>query len=269
MEKFNIQEYLDSGVIEMYVLDQLNDAEREKVEKLAAQYPEIREEIVEVEEAMGVYHTLEGLTPPDHILSNIMAATAIGTVAAVESKVTPLPKRTLSILWPMAAAVVGLALAAWMYIGKQSVQQEVAALKRTNEDLRANEQVISGRLKITEQELNELKGACCSEKLVVKSVIQPNQPIASVYWNKNARLAHLKLENLTDPGKDKQYQLWAFVGGKPVSIGVVDWEALQKGLVSFEFKNKPEAFAISLEKFGGSPAPTDVKGASAAVLNQG
>ncbi len=264
MEKFNIQEYLDSGVIEMYVLDQLSDAEREAVEKLAAQYPEIREEIAEVEEAMGTYHTLEGLTPPDHILSNIMAATAPSTVE--EPIVTALPKRTLSIIWPMAAAVVGLALAAWMYMGKQSAQQEIAALKKTTENLRANEQVISSRLQVTEQELNELKGSCCAERLVVKA---GDQPIASVYWNKNARLAHLKMENLAIPVKGKQYQLWAFVGGKPVSIGVVDWEALQKGLVSFEFKNKPEAFAISLENFGGSPVPTDVKGASAAVVNQG
>lgn len=264
MEKFNIQEYLDSGVIEMYVLDQLNDAEREAVEKLATQYPEIREEIAEVEEAMGTYHSLEGLTPPAHILSNIMAATAPNTVA--EPIVTALPKRTLSLLWPMAAAVVGLALAAWMYMGKQSAQQEIAALQKTTENLRANEQVINNRLQVTEQELNELKVACCAERLVVKA---GDQPIASVYWNKNTRLAHLKLENLADPGKGKQYQLWAFVGGKPVSIGVVDWEALQKGLVSFEFKNKPEAFAISLEKFGGSPVPTAVKGASSAVVNQG
>lgn len=264
MENFNIQEYLDSGVIEMYVLDQLNDAEREAVEKLAIQYPKIREEIAEVEEAMGTYHTLEGLTPPAHILSNIMAATAPDTVA--EPIVKTQPKRTLPIIWPMAAAVVGLALATWMYLGKQSAQQEVAALQKTTEDLRANEQVLSSRLQVTELELNELKGTCCAEKLVVKG---GDQPIASVYWNKNARLAHLKLENLADPGKDKQYQLWAFVGGKPVSIGVVDWEALQKGLVSFEFKNKPEAFAISLEKFGGSASPTDVKGASALVVNQG
>ena len=264
MEKFNIQEYLDSGVVEMYVLDQLNDAEREAVEKLATQYPEIREEIAEVEEAMGTYHALEGLTPPAHILSNIMAATAPSTVE--EPIVTALPKRILFIVWPMAAAVVGLALAAWMYMGKQSAEQEIAALKKTTENLRANEQVISNRLQVTEQELNELKGSCCAERLVVKA---GDQPIASVYWNKNTRLAHLKLENLDDPGKDKQYQLWAFVDGKPVSIGVVDWEALQKGLVSFEFKNKPEFFAISREPFGGSPAPTKVIGASAAVVNQG
>lgn len=263
MEKFNIQEYLDSGVIEMYVLDQLSDAEREAVEKLATQFPEIREEIAEVEEAMGTYHTLEGLTPPDHILSNIMDATAPSTVE--EPIVTALPKRTLSIIWPMAAAVVGLALAAWMYMGKQSAQQEIAALKKTTENLRANEQVISSRLQVTEQELNELKGSCCAERVVVKA---GDQPIASIYWNKNTRLAHLKLENLDDPGNE-QYQLWAIVGGKPVSIGVVDWEALQKGLVSFEFKNKPEAFAISREPFGGSPVPTKVIGAIAPVVNQG
>jgi anti-sigma-K factor RskA len=266
VEKFDIKEYLDSGVIEMYVLDQLSDAEREAVEKLASQYPEIRAEIAEVEEAMGTYHTMEGLTPPDHILSNIMAATAPIAAASAETAAASLPKRNLSTLWPIAAAVLGLALAAWMYLGKQTVQQKLVALQKTTEDLRANEQVITNRLKITEQELNELKGACCAEKLVVKAA---DQPIASVYWNKNARLAHLKLENLEDPGKGKQYQLWAFVGGKPVSIGVVDWEALQKGLVSFEFKNKPEAFAISLENYGGSPVPTDVRGASTAVVNQG
>jgi anti-sigma-K factor RskA len=261
VEKFNIQEYLDSGVIEMYVLDQLNDAEREAVEKLATQYPEIREEIAEVEEAMGTYHSLEGLTPPAHILSNIMAATAPDTVAAVESKVTPSPKRTLPLFWPMAAAIAGLALSIWMYIGKQSVLQELATVQKTAEDLRSNEQVINNRLQVTEQELNALKDVCCAQKVIVKS---GEQPIASIYWNKSGQLAHLKLENLADPG-DKQYQLWAIVDAKPVSIGVVDWEALQKGLVSFEFKNKPQAFAISLERFGGSAVPTDVKGAGTVI----
>ncbi|MDX2069621.1 MAG: anti-sigma factor [Haliscomenobacter sp.] len=266
MEKFNIQEYLDSGVIEMYVLDQLSDAEREEVEKLAAQYPEIREEIAEVEEAMGTYHTLEGLTPPDHILSNIMAATAPGEVATAPITVTTLPKRTLSILWPMAAAVVGLALAAWMYIGKQSVQQELATLKKTTEDLRSNQQALGNKLQAAQKALDELDDVCCAEKLTVNAA---DQPIAAVYWDKKVRLAHLKLLKLANPGKNKQYQLWAFVKGKPVSVGVVDWEALQKGLITFEFQNKPEAFAISLEPYGGSLSPTDVKGASGKVVNQG
>lgn len=259
MEQFNIQEYLDSGVIELYVLDHLNDAERAAVEKLATRHPEIRKEIAEVEEAMGSYHSMEGLTPPDHVLSNILEVTAKMATPVPESNVTTLPKRGTSMVLPMVAAVVGLALAAWMFIDKQNVQKELTTQRQQAETLRRNAEDISARFQQLEQETNELKAVCCSETAVVKS---GKEAIASVYWNKNGQLAHLKLGNLANPGKDHQYQLWAFVDGKPVSVGVIDWDALQKGLVTFSFKDKPQAFAISLEKYGGSPVPTQVKGAS-------
>lgn len=259
MEQFNIQEYLDSGVIELYVLDQLNDVEREAVEKLATQYPEIRKEIAEVEEAMGSYHAIEGLTPPDHILSNILEATAKMPNPVATSDATAIPKRSISMFWPMAAALVGLTLAAWMYVSKQNVQKELAEQQRQAATLQTNADNLSIRFQQLEQEMNELKAVCCSETAVVKS---GEQAIASVYWNKNGQLAHLKLGSLGNPGKGKQYQLWAFVDGKPVSVGVIDWDAWQKGLVTFSFKNKPQAFAISEENYGGSPVPTEVKGAS-------
>lgn len=262
MEQFNIQEYLDSGVIEMYVLDQLNDAEREAVEKLAAQYPAIRQEIAEVEEAMGSYHDLQGLTPPDYILNNILEATATMPAPVAETPVATLPQRSISLLWPMAAAVVGLALAAWMFMGKQSAETKLAAEQKQAGVLQAARDDQSKRIQALEAELARLKEICCSEEAVVKS---GSQAIASVHWNKNGQLAHFKIGNLANPGKDKQYQLWAFVDGKPVSVGVIDWDASQKGMITFSFKNKPQAFAISLEKYGGSPTPTDVKGASDAL----
>jgi anti-sigma-K factor RskA len=53
------------------------------------------------------------------------------------------------------------------------------------------------------------------------------------------------------PGK--QYQLWAIVDGKPVDAGMVgDCE----GLCKMKVINRAEAFAITLEKEGGSSAPT-------------
>lgn len=264
MEQFNIQEYLDSGVIEMYVLDQLNDAEREAVEKLAAQYPAIRQEIAEVEEAMGSYNDLQGLTPPDYILNNIMEATATMTTPVAENVVVSLPKRSISMIWPMAAAIVGLALAAWMFMDKQSAETKLVAEQKQAEVLQAARDDQSKRIQALEAELARLKEICCSEEAVVKS---GSQAIASVHWNKNGQLAHFKLGNLAKPDKDKQYQLWAFVNGNPnpVSVGVIDWDAAQKGMITFSFKNKPTVFAISLEKYGGSPTPTDVKGASDAL----
>lgn len=260
MEQFNIQEYLDSGVIELYVLDQLNDTEREAVEKLSTQYPEIRKEIAEVEDAMGAYHTLGGVTPPAYILSNILAETAATTATATIAQPVvnnTVPPRGLYTLLPIAAAVVGLALAGWMFMGKQSaeskadnLQQEVWALRSKEQDCAKNEQFLNKQLAILRQD--------GLQKVVV---VGKDQPIAAVYWNQNQKAAHLDFLGLTDPGTDKQYQLWAIVAGKPVSIGVVSWEDIQKGLISYKFDQKPDAFAISLERFGGSPTPTDVKGA--------
>lgn len=262
MEQFNIQEYLDSGVIEMYVLDQLNDAERQAVEKLAAQYPAIRKEIAEVEEAMGSYHDLQGLTPPDYILNNILEATATMPPPAATITTPSLPKRSISLLWPVAAAVLGLTLAAWMYWSKENTQKELIAQQKQTEVLQIARDDQSKRIQALEAELARLKESCCVEDAIVKS---GNQAIASIKWNQKGQLAHFELGKLANPGKDKQYQLWAFVNGKPVSVGVIDWDVAQKGVITFSFKNKPELFAISLEKFGGSAAPTDVKGISNAL----
>lgn len=259
MEKFNIQEYLDSGVIEMYVMDQLNDAERAEVERLAAQYPEIRKELAEVETALGSYNDLQGLTPPDHILGNILEATAKLTAPVVEKLPVELPtRRSATPLWPMAAAVAGLALAAWMYLGKQSAQQQARVLQDEVWALRSKEQTCAKDVAALTQQVTILLQSDL-QKAVIKG---GDKPIAAVYWDKKGQNAHLHLVNLENPGKNKQYQLWAFVDGKPVSVGVVDWDALNKGLLSFDFKKRPQAFAISLENYGGSPVPTDVKGAS-------
>jgi anti-sigma-K factor RskA len=257
VETFNIQEYLDSGVIEMYVLDQLDDADRAEVERLAAQHPEIRQEIGEVEEALGTYHTLGGLTPPQHILGNILEATAPAALS-----VASLPaRRSLPYGW-MAAASIGLAAALGLWFSQQATQKQNQELQSALSAASAREQALIENKEFLQAELDQLRKECLPE-LVVKA---GEQAIAAVYWDKNQNRAHLDFLNLSDPGKDKQYQLWAFVNGKPVSVGVVEWEDIQKNMVSFSFQQKPELFAISLEKYGGSPVPTDVKGASGAVI---
>jgi anti-sigma-K factor RskA len=264
VEQFNIQEYLDSGVIEMYVLDQLSDAEREAVEKLATQYPEIHQEIEEVEAAMGTYHAAEGLTPPDYILSNILAETARVAVPNPASTEQPsestLPKSGRLILWPIAAAVVGLALAAWMWVAKQAADQHANQLQNELLALRSKEQACATNEQFLLQQLNLLRQDGL-QKVIVNGA---TEPIAAVYWNKGQRVAHFDLLNLKDPGQ-MQYQLWAIVKGQPVSLGVVNWQAARKGLVSYKLGQKPDAFAISLEPFGGSPTPTAVKGSGLVV----
>jgi anti-sigma-K factor RskA len=79
--------------------------------------------------------------------------------------------------------------------------------------------------------------------------------IATVYWNMDSKTVYLFVNQLPKPVVDKQYQLWAIVDGKPVDAGVFD---LEEGVSFVKLKTIPkaEAFAITLEKKGGSLSPT-------------
>ena len=93
---------------------------------------------------------------------------------------------------------------------------------------------------------------------IIKMPGLPNSPdpssMATVYWNTESRDVYLLVNKLPMPVRDKQYQLWAIVDGKPVDAGIFD---MQEGLSFVKLKTIPkaDAFAITLEKKGGSSTP--------------
>jgi hypothetical protein len=93
---------------------------------------------------------------------------------------------------------------------------------------------------------------------VVKMPSVPTSPnpnsLATVYWDTRSKDVYLLVNNLSQPSSDKQYQLWALVDGKPVDAGVFD---IKEGVAFVKMKNIPkaQAFAVTLEKKGGSQTP--------------
>jgi anti-sigma-K factor RskA len=81
---------------------------------------------------------------------------------------------------------------------------------------------------------------------------------AKIFWMKNTGEVYVDPSNLPELQPGKQFQLWAIVDGKPVDAGMIltskqgDKYRIQK-MRSF---GKAEAFAITIEKAGGSPTPT-------------
>ncbi len=87
----------------------------------------------------------------------------------------------------------------------------------------------------------------------------PNSPspssLATVFWNTESKAVYLLVNQLPKPATGKQYQLWAIADGKPVDAGIFE---LGEGITFIKLKTiaKAEAFAITLEKKGGSETPT-------------
>ncbi len=69
----NLHEYISSGIIESYVLNQLTNKERIELEEMAAQYREVRAEIAAVEEVLSSYALAHSKPPPEYLKEQIFA----------------------------------------------------------------------------------------------------------------------------------------------------------------------------------------------------
>ena len=80
-----------------------------------------------------------------------------------------------------------------------------------------------------------------------------------VFWSKEKGDTYLSLVNMPMPPQGKQYQLWVIQDGKPVDMGMIPNDMVYGGMQKIDKSIlKGQAFAISLEKEGGNPTPTEV-----------
>jgi anti-sigma-K factor RskA len=87
----------------------------------------------------------------------------------------------------------------------------------------------------------------------MKGVAGKENSFATVYWNTRTSDLYLHQNRLPAPPPGKQYQLWAIMDGKPVDAGML---TSCTTLCKLKNINAAQAFAITLEKEGGSPVPT-------------
>ena len=80
-----------------------------------------------------------------------------------------------------------------------------------------------------------------------------------VYWNKNNKNILINYAAMSLPKTDQshEYQLWALVDGKPVSLGVfASNENAKEAVKQMDTIQKAQAFAVTVEPTGGSVTPT-------------
>lgn len=67
----NIQEYIESGILELYALDLLQGEQRSEVEKMLSVYPELRAELSSIQLVMEKYAASAAVRPPVYMKEKI------------------------------------------------------------------------------------------------------------------------------------------------------------------------------------------------------
>lgn len=242
----NIQEYISGGMVESYVLGLLTEQERYEFEKICEAYPEVKAAREAFELDLEKQARENAIAPPaalkQKIENAIFTEKKLPSVAPIELA----PVRKINILRLVAAAsIILLAGSIWW-----------------NMNLRSENKGLKDQLSQSEQRVAEMmhdakKIQDAGMKMVsMKGTAMSPGSYTTVYWDTTSHDVYLLVNNLPNPASDQQYQLWAIINGQPADMGMI--EITKKPLQLYQMKNvqNAQAFAITLEKKGGSPKPS-------------
>ena len=267
----DIKAYISSGIVETYVMGMASEHEVREVETLAAQYPEVRDEILSIELALEKLAIANSVAPPAALRENIFAAIEKEVSATntqnkpveqnvAETKVISISKNTKSVNWfAIAASVALLVSLAYNYNQNKKIEYSNKVAAQALDSLCIANKEIENKLAL-EKEITDKNIALFTQagNKIIEMKGLPISPssLALVVYNANTKQAFINVKSLPQTPAEKQYQLWAIVDGKPVDMGVFDVNTNTNILQKMLDVTNPQAFAVTLENKGGSPTPT-------------
>jgi anti-sigma-K factor RskA len=280
-----IRAYIESGILELYVLGDISAEEKLHVEAMAQQHPEVKAELEEIERSMELYADLHDMEPAtemrDRVLNSLLTNLGDdrnlktvqhgnGNVATPqnfrpaqsnenrEARVVPMASQSSSsgfYKYAFAASVlilcVSVAALGIVYKRLQDSQQQLVSL-------RLSEQKFTRQVSQMDTELSVFRDPSY-QFIRLKGTPKTPASVLTVAWSAKKRKVMVDMHDAQLPNldKDHQYQLWAIADSKPVDLGVFD-NAVPDSADMKLMKpiSTAQAFAVTIEPRGGSANPT-------------
>ena len=264
------QAYISSGILESYVLGQVTDQEKQEVECMASIYPEIHAELIQVQS--DIEKLAHAIAIPVSVSIKEKILVSIDDVSQDnDGKQISLKERTSSksayqnSMWKLLAAAcfMGCIISISFFLLNNNQLSEYA---KKNDNLENDNSILENDLLVLREknfdltEKNEAKDAKLAfltkeetSKIILKNPDPTNSTQSIVYWNEENRDALIDISSLPTLPSTEDYQLWIMIGEKPTSIGVI---SKKNSLQALPKISKADAFAITIEKKGGSKTPT-------------
>lgn len=266
----------------LYALDALDDAERAEFlravrtdAKLAMLVSELRDA------AAGVAFLAQYVVPPAYLKQRILSEATRDRMSAAKTasnKSLPVSNRAAPGLaslvpWALAAGFAVFAGILWgASRGDSSATAELALQREIAFGLYQRIAVLESELAVRDREIGAISDDArglreqakpADVRLVTLSSRIDASLLAFVVWDALSQKGVLQVRRLPVPESDQDYQLWIIDPDllDPVSAGVFRVNPDGSATVPFAPIQKvgaTAAFAVTLEKAGGEPAPTGV-----------
>lgn len=245
-----VEEILQSGLIEQYVLGLSSPAEKEQLFKYIKMYPELAKYKEKMERTMENMAMSQSIEPPGKSKNAI-----IKRINELNPKTTPL--KVSSSYWKYAAIIFGtlsimLTSLAFLHYSKIiSAQEERIELENRYNQLLADCSETSSQLNTQSGIMAFIKDEN-TQNIVLKGTKLAPQANALVHWNTVDHKAAISAFNLPKAPTGMVYQAWADIDGVMIDMGVIT--SIDE-LIIIPYMARAASINITLEKMGGSDHP--------------
>ncbi len=247
----NIQDYISSGILELYVLGQLSPEETKEVELMQAAHIEIQREIHEISMGLEKYGQINAIKTPEAVADKLFNNLPPKQPVLKQPEGNHVTKSSgsgfsfITILFAI-ASIIGLI----MYFIQQSNHKD--EVEQYNKIIAACDSI---------QQASQIQFALLEQINNPNNQIIDMTPTAafagiSVYlhYNPTDQRNFLQLINLPDITPQQSFQLWSLKPGQdPIPLDVF---ADRNKIIEVAFENNTATYAITIEPAGGSKTPT-------------
>lgn len=241
--KDKIRKFLESDLLEKYLLGTTSSTESAQVERYIAMYPEVRDTYRELEENLEAFARLYARKTPEGVRERIIRSIKMQKEGGNRFR-----------RFALAASIIALLFAASSYFfwdQNQSLQMENA--------------IVSNKIQVLEADMKQQLEDVRNQFIVLnnpqtrKYLVNGNQKArelkAIAYVNPVKKLSFINVRNLPELPEDKCYQMWAEVNGEMVNLGIL--KDIQDKDKLFALPYGEEAISyITIEPKGGNTSPS-------------
>lgn len=241
--KDKIKYFLDSDLLEKYLLGGTTDLESMQVERYIAMYPEVRDAYNELQDNLEIFAKLHAIEAPQGLKDKIKSR-----LKAERSG------RKKFFRYAIAASITAIMFAGistFFWNQNQSLQQENS--------------VVINKIKLLEENMKEQLEDVRNQFIVLnnpqtkKYNVKGNQKAkdlkAVAYINPVKKLSYINVSKLPHIPESQCFQMWAEVNGKMINLGVIEEAGDQQKLMALPYAENAVGY-ITIEQKGGNHVPS-------------
>jgi hypothetical protein len=246
MEK-TILNFLNSGLLDKYVVGATKDIESKQVEDHINKYPEIEEEYSLLQDQLELAAISNAVKPPTKVLSSILQELDNKPVIALHE-----PRKKSKSWLSIAASIAALVFAGssyMLYNQNRSLVDENNTIAAEIFDLRNDINKNNSKLDKVISQFNRLNNPE-TEKYVLRGNDRAKDLKTIAYINSIDKSSLIEVVSLPKLSDEQTYQMWANLQDRMINLGTLD--ASNGNLKSVPYIEDALSLSITIEQKNGN-----------------